>query len=176
MLQRTETFFWGFCDDYLELVKGRRYGEQGVDGAASANAALTAALSVMLRLFAPFLPYVTEEVWSWWREGSIHTAAWPTAGELTSLLSDNSDATAQSDQAVYEFAQRVMFAVRKDRSEKKQPLKIPITKVTIRELQQLHVQFPSIEADLKSALRVNAFEVAAGDHEIVVAGYEPAGA
>ena len=82
MLQRTETFFWRFCDDYLELVKGRRYGEQGADGAGSANAALTAALSVMLRLFAPFLPFVTEEVWSWWQEGSMHTAAWPTAQEL----------------------------------------------------------------------------------------------
>ena len=94
VLQRTETFFWRFCDDYLELVKGRRYGEQGAEGAGSANAALTAALSVMLRLFAPFLPFVTEEVWSWWREGSIHQASWPTADELESLLADNSDADA----------------------------------------------------------------------------------
>jgi valyl-tRNA synthetase len=172
VLQRTETFFWGFCDDYLELVKGRRYGEQGVEGAASANATLTAALSVMLRLFAPFLPFVTEEVWSWWREGSIHKAAWPTAGELTSLLADNSDGTSQSDQAVYELAQRVMFAVRKDRSEKKQPLKIPITKVTVRELQPVLPSFRLVEADLKSALRVNQFDVAEGQPEVVVDGYE----
>jgi valyl-tRNA synthetase len=172
VLQRAETFFWGFCDDYLELVKGRRYGEQTVDGAASANASLTAALSVMLRLFAPFLPFVTEEVWSWWREGSIHTAAWPTAEELTSLLADNSDLTVQSDQAIYEFAQRVMFAVRKDRSEKKQPLKIPITKVTIREVRPMHPQFWPVEADLKSALRVKQFDVVEGDLEILVEGYE----
>ena len=70
VLQRTEEFFWRFCDDYLELVKGRRYGEQGAEGAASANSALVAALSVLLRLFAPFLPFVTEEVWSWWKDGS----------------------------------------------------------------------------------------------------------
>jgi valyl-tRNA synthetase len=129
----------------------------------------------MLRLFAPFLPFVTEEVWSWWREGSIHTAAWPTSEELTSLLTDNSDATVQADRAVYEFAQRVMFAVRKDRSEKKQPLKIPITKVTIREARQLHPQFKPIEADLKSALRVKQFDLTEGDTEILVDGYEAAG-
>ena len=87
-LQRTETFFWRFCDDYLELVKGRRYGEQGAEGAGSANAALIAALSVLLRLLAPFLPFVTEEVWSWWRDGSIHRAAWPTAAELEVLLDE----------------------------------------------------------------------------------------
>ncbi|MBZ5558400.1 MAG: valine--tRNA ligase [Acidobacteriia bacterium] len=175
VLQRTETFFWRFCDDYLELVKGRRYGEQGPVGAGSANAALTAALSVMLRLFAPFLPFVTEEVWSWWREGSIHTSRWPTADELLSLIADNSDATRLADERAYQWATDLLFEVRKQRSEAKQPLKVPITRVTVRAEDAAVALMPIVEADLKAALRVQAFESAIGEaREIVVVGYEPA--
>jgi valyl-tRNA synthetase len=175
VLQRTETFFWRFCDDYLELVKGRRYGDQGPGGAGSANAALTAALSVLLRLFAPFLPFVTEEVWSWWQVGSVHTAPWPTAAELDALVAEEGDAARQADQAVYDWAIDVLFDVRKQRSEAKQPLKVPITRVTVKADRADIERMPIVEADLRAALRVRAFETLVGEpREIVVVGYEAA--
>jgi valyl-tRNA synthetase len=173
-LQRTEAFFWRFCDDYLELVKGRRYGEQGAAGAGSANAALEAALSTMLRLFAPFLPFVTEEVWSWWQEGSIHRATWPSGSDLLSLVTDNSDETRDRDQAAYQWATDVLFEVRKQRSEAKQPLKVPITSVSVTAEAGVAGLMPLVEADLRAALRVQAFQTSVGEpRAIVVTGYEP---
>ena len=75
-LEVTESFFWTFCDDYLELVKERAYDRTDA-GQASAALALRLALSTLLRLLAPVLAFATEEAWSWFNEGSIHTTEWP---------------------------------------------------------------------------------------------------
>jgi valyl-tRNA synthetase len=148
VLERTETFFWSFCDDYLELVKGRRYGDFGPALAASANGALLASLSTMLRLFAPFLPFVTEEVWSWWREGSVHKAAWPTPGEL---LEPCGGADYPRGVEALEFAAAVLGAIRKKKSEEQRPLKTPVANAIVRAPAAMLALLPDVESDLRAS-------------------------
>jgi valyl-tRNA synthetase len=93
VLERTESFFWWFCDDYVELVKTRAYADDGNIGADSARIALRRALSALQRLFAPLLPFAAEEVWNWWHTNSVHRSTWPTTSELIGATSfDNADA------------------------------------------------------------------------------------
>jgi len=123
-LERTEAFFWWFCDDYLELVKTRAYGDPGDAGPASARAALALALSVQLRLLAPVLPFVTEEVWSWWKAGSVHRAAWPEPGELEG-------AALGGNPLVAEVAGEVLGAVRRAKTAAKRSMRAEVATLTV---------------------------------------------
>jgi len=157
VLERTESFFWSFCDDYLELVKGRRYGDQGANLAASANGALLTALSTMLRLFAPFLPFVTEEVWSWWREGSVHKAAWPSAEDVLAPCGGTDDTRGVE---ALQFAAAVLGAIRKKKSEEQRPLKTPVTRAVVRAPAASLALLPDVEADLRAAGLIRQLETA----------------
>ncbi len=122
-LELTEGFFWSFCDDYVELVKTRAYGEGSADGAGSARATLAIALSALLRLFAPFLPFVTEEVWSWWQEGSVHTAPWPTVAEV------GPHAGARPE--VLDIAAEVLGAVRREKTTHKRSMRARVATLVV---------------------------------------------
>jgi valyl-tRNA synthetase len=174
VLERTERVFWSFCDDYLELVKGRRYGDQGPELAASANGALFAALDVMLRLFAPFLPFVTEEVWSWWRPGSIHRASWPDADELLKVCEPGD---AEQGIAALEFAAGVLGAIRKKKSEEQRPLKTRVARAVIRAPRAQLDLLPLVEQDLRASGLIDRLETGDADAlDVVVelAAPEPA--
>ena len=121
-LERTEAHFWSFCDDYLELVKNRAYSDE--PGADSAKAALRVALEAVLKLFAPFLPYVTEEVWSWWQEGSVHRSAWPTGDALRR-------AAGEGDPLVLTVAAEVLTEVRRAKSEAKRSMRSEVERITV---------------------------------------------
>jgi valyl-tRNA synthetase len=127
VLERTESFFWAFCDDYLEMVKSRRYGDFGPEGAASANSAMLVALETLLRLFAPFLPFVTEEVWSWWRPGSVHRATWPTPEEVVAPIEGEDPASV----AIFERAQAALNDVRRIKAMEKRPVKAVIERAVL---------------------------------------------
>ena len=159
-LELSEKFFWTFTDDYLELVKERAYNADGTISAAeqaSAALALRKALHVMLRLFAPFLPFATEEVWGWWQKsaGSIHRASWPVVAELTEGI----DA---GNAGLLDLASIALGGVRKAKSDAKASMKAAVESATIEAPAAVLTSLRVLEADLKSVGKIRNLAYAEG--------------
>jgi valyl-tRNA synthetase len=150
-LAKVESFFWDFCDNYVEAAKSRRYGDFGTDAAASASTAMRLALSVLLRLLAPYLAFVCDEVWSWTHTGSIHRAAWPTRAEIVTV--SGTDDTAK--QAVIHVTE-ALNVIRKGKVDAKVSIGTPVQQVVYSATDEAIACLTLVERDLKAASRTDA--------------------
>jgi valyl-tRNA synthetase len=160
-LESTESFFWTFCDDYLELVKERAYSEStAADDKASAVLALRAATDVLLRLFAPFLPFATEEVWSWTHSDSVHLAAWPTTvtdapGVTTGSIPAHSELLGLAGQA--------LIGIRRAKTDAKASQKTRVTSALITGPENAIAALTLAAGDLADVGKIETLTFATGD-------------
>ncbi len=156
-LAKIESFFWDFCDNYVEAAKSRKYGDFGAEAAASASTAMRLALSVLLRLLAPYLSFACEEVWSWTNSGSIHRAAWPVRDELIGV----SGTDAGTQQAVMHVTD-ALNAIRKGKVDQKVSIGTPVQEVVYQAGEDAIACLRLVERDLKAASRADALVLRAG--------------
>jgi valyl-tRNA synthetase len=156
-LERTESFFWFYCDYYIELVKGRRYATEA-GAAASVSRALRLSLSALQRLFAPFLPFVAEEVWSWWQPGSVHRAPWPNVQELSAPSGES----AREEEALA-VAADVLREVRKAKSDAHRKMRAPVARVLVHDRAERLLALQMGADDLRHAGVVEALETRNAD-------------
>ena len=153
-LERTEAFFWWFCDDYVELVKGRTYDEARPQAADSAKRALRTALSVLQRLLAPILPFAAEEAWSWWNDSSVHAATWPTPVGQDQPFGDPTLADAPID---------VLTQVRRAKTEAKRSQRAAVDEVVVTAPPALLAALEAGRADVVDAGSIAVFTIVEGD-------------
>jgi valyl-tRNA synthetase len=153
-LERTESFFWWFCDDYVELVKGRTYDAERPDSADSAKRALREALGVIQRLFAPTLPFASEEAWRWWHPTSVHLAPWPTVVGGTEPF---------GDPTLIDAPIEVLTQVRRSKTEAKRSQRATVAHLVVAAPPELHTALEAGRDDLADAGSIEALEFVDGD-------------
>ena len=155
-LEIAERSFWNWTDDYVELVKTRAYDDG--PAAESAHAALQLALSIYLRLFAPFLPFVTEEAWSWWRDGSVHRASWPQPEELRGVV---------GEPGVLDAVSSILGEVRRAKSDAKTSMRTEVELVEVTADTETVGLAKQAEDDLLAAARAASITYADGEFAVV---------
>lgn len=155
-LSISESAFWNFCDTYLELVKVRAYQGDPQGGRASAIATLESALSIFVRLFAPFMPYVTEEIWSWHfaesqseqKVKSIHLAQWPSSEEIAEVPAPEHSST-------FPLAAEVLSKIHHAKSTAQKSLKWGITRLEVKGAEQ---DLQALSASLSDVIQAGRIE------------------
>ena len=168
-LELTESFFWNFTDDYLELVKERAYGQNTTPAAqASAVSALRIALLAKTKLLAPFIPFATEEAWSWWQEGSVHRSSWPVAEDFAAF-------TGTKNGDLLSLASQALIGIRKAKSDEKLSMKAEISSLTLEASEADIESLKNIESDLKSVGKIDQINYkAAASLAISSVSFKPA--
>jgi len=162
-LLKIEGFFWDFCDNYVEAVKSRRYGDFGAEEAQSAATASRLALSVMLRLLAPYLSFACEDVWSWWKSGSVHRAAWPTRAEVEAV-SGTDEMARQAHIALAE----ALGAIRKAKTDQKLSVGAEVSEVVCTVPAEAFASLSLVQRDLRAAVRAAALTLQSGEVAVSV--------
>ncbi|MDH5672158.1 MAG: valine--tRNA ligase [Myxococcales bacterium] len=159
-LLETESFFWThFTDSYLELAKTRaRSGERiDADEQGSAVAALRLGLDILLRLFAPILPFITEEIWSWVfaaerGQPSIHRAPWPTAADFEGIASPDEPKS-------FELAVTSQAAINKRKSDASVSVGRPIERLVLATHPETAAALAGVIDDVLAATRTQSHEL-----------------
>ncbi len=153
-LQLTEEFFWStFCDNYLELAKTRTYEDGVTAGKLSAAATLRLVHRAVVRLFAPYLPYITEEIWHWCYSGdsgmrdAIHQSPWPSLDEFATVPAPDSADT-------FRATVEVLDSVRKAKAEKNLSMKAPVASVMITASGPVLAALRNVEIDIAGMLSI----------------------
>jgi valyl-tRNA synthetase len=168
-LAKIESFFWDFCDNYVEAAKSRRYGDFGPEAASSASTAMRVALSVLLRLLAPYLSFACEEVWSWWNQGSVHRAAWPARADDIAVSGED-----QAAQKAVFYLTEALNTIRKGKTDQKVSVGTPVKEVIYTATDAAVLCLVLVERDLRAASRTDSLVLKAGREPSVQITLKPA--
>ncbi|MFD7708867.1 valine--tRNA ligase [Streptomyces sp. NPDC059785] len=155
-LDAIERFFWFFCDYYVELVKERAYGKGSDEGAESARATLRQALDIVARLFAPVLPYTTEETWSWTHDSTVHLATWPTVDEIE-------EAAAGGRPDLADAAASTITVIRKAKSTAKVSMRAEVARAVVHAPAAALENMRMVASDIQAAGVVAELDLRADD-------------
>ena len=150
-LAATESWFWSdLCDNYLELSKKRAYARD-----PSALETLRTTLDVCLRMFAPVLPFITEEIHNFNRpeHSSIHLERWPVTDELPDGLDDGG----------FDLAVSVLTQVRRAKSQAKLSIRYPVQSLEVRAPKESLTKLEPLMADVSSTVAVERVELVADE-------------